>query len=341
MGDVLVSAPAVRAIAAHGEVWMLCSPAGAGAARMLPGVHRVLVWDCPWIGNPAPDATAESMAELQALVSQCSPSEAVILTSFHQSPLPLALQLRLAGVERISAASVDYAGSLLDVRLRPGEDFPEDQPEPRRALAIAAAAGFSPPRRDDDRLRVIVKCDAEPLVGSLPYIAVHPGASVPSRQWPAQRYRDLVRMLAGLGWNVVVTGDSSEEELTAYVAGEHALDLGGRTDLEHLAAVLASASALVAGNTGPAHLAAAVGTPVVSLYSPVISASRWAPHGVPVALLGDQEAACRGTRARECPIAGHPCLSSVSAGDAVLACAGLAGMHPPGWTRPGREAVPA
>ena len=61
-------------------------------------------------------------------------TEAVILTSFHQSPLPLALLLRLAGVERITGASTDYAGSLLDVRLRPGEDFPEDQPEPVRAL---------------------------------------------------------------------------------------------------------------------------------------------------------------------------------------------------------------
>ncbi len=69
-------------------------------------------------------------------------TEAVILTSFHQSPLPLALLLRLAGVERITGASTDYAGSLLDVRLRPGEDFPEDQPEAERALGIARAAGF-------------------------------------------------------------------------------------------------------------------------------------------------------------------------------------------------------
>jgi ADP-heptose:LPS heptosyltransferase len=75
--------------------------------------------------------------------------------------------------------------------------------------------------------------------------------------------------------------------------------------------VLRSADALVAGNTGPAHLAAAVGTPVVSLFSPVVSARNWRPWGVPVAILGDQDAPCAGTRARECAVAGHPCLNTV------------------------------
>jgi ADP-heptose:LPS heptosyltransferase len=75
----------------------------------------------------------------------------------------------------------------------------------------------------------------------------------------------------------------------------------------------------VAANTGPAHLAAAVGTPVVSLFAPVVPAVRWAPYGVRHVLLGDQHAACRGTRARECPIAGHPCLSSVDPADVVAA----------------------
>jgi ADP-heptose:LPS heptosyltransferase len=68
---------------------------------------------------------------------------------------------------------------------------------------------------------------------------------------------------------------------------------------------------VVVGNTGPAHLAAAVGTPVVSLFAPVVPAARWHPWGVPHVLLGDQEAACRSTRSRECPTPGHPCLSTV------------------------------
>ena len=100
-------------------------------------------------------------------------------------------------------------------------------------------------------------------------------------------------------------------------------DLGGRTDLAELSTVLAGAQVTITGNTGPAHLSAAVGTPVVSLFSPVVPAVRWAPYGVPVALLGDQDAACRGSRARTCPVPGHPCLSSITPEEVVDACGRL------------------
>uniref|UniRef100_UPI0028EB6D5A glycosyltransferase family 9 protein n=1 Tax=uncultured Cellulomonas sp. TaxID=189682 RepID=UPI0028EB6D5A len=103
--------------------------------------------------------------------------------------------------------------------------------------------------------------------------------------------------------------------------------------LAELAAVLAGADAVVVGNTGPAHLAAAVGTPVVSLFSPVVPADRWAPFGVPHVLLGDQDAACAGTRARACPVPGHPCLASVTSGQVVAAVDALA--------RAARPEVPA
>jgi ADP-heptose:LPS heptosyltransferase len=117
---------------------------------------------------------------------------------------------------------------------------------------------------------------------------------------------------------VVVTGGPDERALTAAVAGTAGVDLGGRTDLAQLSGVLAGASAVVVGNTGAAHLAAAVDTPVVALFAPVVPAVRWRPYGVPHVLLGDQQAPCRGSRARFCPVPGHPCLSSVTA-EAVLA----------------------
>jgi ADP-heptose:LPS heptosyltransferase len=249
---------------------------------------------------------------LAAFVADSRITEAVILTSFHQSPLPLALVLRLAGVGRVTGASTDYAGSLLDVRLRPGEDFPEDQPEAERALGIARAAGFMLPPGDDGKLRVQGYPDVRGLVGDEPYIVVHPGASAPARAWPALHHAAAVELLEGAGHRVVVTGGPNETKLTATVAGPSALDLGGRTDLRTLAGVLAGARVLVTGNTGPAHLAAALGTPVACLFSPVVPAIRWAPYGVPLEILGDQNAPCKLSRATECPVPGHPCLSSVA-----------------------------
>jgi ADP-heptose:LPS heptosyltransferase len=148
---------------------------------------------------------------------------------------------------------------------------------------------------------------------------LHPGATVPARRWPAHRCAEAVRALAARGHRVLVTGGPSEKDLTAEVAGEAGTDLGGATGFAELSGVLAGADAVIVGNTGPAHLAAAVGTPVVSLFSPVVPAVRWAPYRVPSVLLGDQRAPCRGTRARDCPVPGHPCLTTVTAEDVVAA----------------------
>ena len=323
LGDVLLAGPAVRAVAASSDrVVLLCGPRGAEAAAMLPGVDEILVWNSPWIAQPAPELSSAEWRRLIRMIRSVRADAAVILTSFHQSPLPIAMALRLAGVRRIGGASVDYPGSLLDVRLIPGEDLPEDIPEPVRGLRIAAASGFVLPLDDSGRLAL------RPLP-ELPgpgdrvfsdYLVVHPGASVPARRWPAAAYAALVRELADRGHRVLVTGDESERDLTAEVAGDAGTDLGGRTPLPEMARLLRDARLLVCSNTGPAHLAAAVGTPVVSLYSPVLPAARWAPYGVPVELLGDQLAPCRGSRARECPVAGHPCLASVSPAEVVAAC---------------------
>jgi ADP-heptose:LPS heptosyltransferase len=321
MGDVLLMGPAVRAIAARAEVTMLCGPAGTHAAWLLPGVTRVLTWDAPWITSPPPPVTASALQDLRTRVAGQRFDAAVILTSFHQSPLPLALLLRLAGVPRIVGASTDYAGSLLDVRLRPGEDLDEDIPEPERALRIAAAAGFELPAGDDGALRVVTGIGGPPIEGA--YVVLHPGASAPARSWPAARFAQTARRFADRGIRVVVTGAARERQLTAQVAGDRALDLGGRLSLPGLARLLAGATALVGANTGPAHLAAAVGTPVISLFAPVVPAVRWRPYRVPHVLLGDQEAACRGTRARVCPVAGHPCLAGVTPDDVLAAYAVL------------------
>jgi len=111
--------------------------------------------------------------------------------------------------------------------------------------------------------------------------------------------------------------------LTAYVAGHHARDLGGGTGLAQLAAVLAGAAAVVVGNTGPAHLAAAVGTPVVSLYAPTVPAVRWRPWRVPHAIL-HEPVPCAGCRARTCPVPGHPCIDSIPTAIVVSAVNRLA-----------------
>jgi ADP-heptose:LPS heptosyltransferase len=316
-GDVLLAGPAVRAAAAGGrEVTLLCGPGGAQAARLLPGVTGIVVWRCPWIVAEPPPVRGPDVTALTGAIRERQPDVALILTSFHQSPLPLALLVRLAGVPEIAAISDDYPGSLLDHRVR--VDEAADVPEAERALLVAAAAGCTLPAGDAGELRVTNPPDVSHLVGA-GHVVVHPGASAPARMPTPAHSSAIVETLVSAGHRVVVTGGPGDRDLTAAVAGGRATDLGGRTTFAELSGVLAQARAVVAGNTGTAHLAAAVGTPVVSLFAPVVPAARWAPYRVAHALLGDQDAACAGTRARSCPVRGHPCLSSVAPADVLAA----------------------
>ena len=338
LGDVLLTGPAVRALAAGGrEVSFLAGPSGTGAAGLLPGVTRVLTEALPWI-DPQPAAVDPGRIRgLVAVIGRLGVSEAVIFTSFHQSPLPTALLLRLAGVPRISAISEDYPGSLLDVR----HQVTADIPEARRNLSLVQASGFGLPPGDPGALAVTRPLpDARPLTGDGRYVVLHPGASVPARHPSAPRTAAMIAALAAAGYRVVVTGSAAERHLAGPAlagprrpwpgrdgqdpAGPHpVVNLCGRTSLPELASVLANADVVVAPNTGAAHLAAAVGTPVVSLFAPVVPAERWAPYGVPTVLLGDQLAPCARSRARSCPVPGHPCLDQIEPASVVAAVAAL------------------
>ncbi|MFN2556610.1 MAG: glycosyltransferase family 9 protein [Nitriliruptorales bacterium] len=342
-GDVLLTGPAVRAVAAGARrVTFLCGPRGRRAAQLLPGVDDVLTHHAAWI-DPDPKPVRRHL-ELALVdhVAGLEVDQAVIFTSFHQSALPLALLLRFAGIETIAAVSEDYPGSLLDVRHRIRDDVHEVE----RHLSLVATLGFRLPAGDDGRLHVKRPAAGRPHPAGPPgYVVVHPGASVPARAWEPERHASLVEALLASGWRVVVTGDSHEVALTAQVSGgprPGVVDLGGHTDLATLVEVLADADLVVTGNTGPAHFAAAVGTPVVELFAPTVPSSRWRPWGVRHILLGEQDIACAGCRATTCPVPGHPCLGGVTVSDVIDAIRSVLADRdlalPPLVVPPGRTA---
>src|SRR4051794_8583222 len=252
-GDVLLLGPALRAIAAGARrVTLLCGPLGASAARLLPAVDEVIVHRSAWIDAYPEPVSRDAELNLVERIRELAPDQAIIFTSFHQSPLPLALLLRFAGVLRVGAISVDYPGSLLDVR----HSVPDDVHEVERSLSLAARMGFELPEDDDGALRVRRsgrECRrAAALTGPGPYVAVHPGASVPARAWGIEHHAELVAELVGSARRVVLTGGPDESSLTALVARKSGaagsprlVDLGGRTSLATLAEVLGRADALV------------------------------------------------------------------------------------------------
>jgi ADP-heptose:LPS heptosyltransferase len=112
-----------------------------------------------------------------------------------------------------------------------------------------------------------------------PILAVHPGASDPRRCWPASRFVEVIAALAGHASVVVVgTGPESEVAELAAVQGIEVRSLVGGLSMSGLVGVLRQSRVLLANDSGPVHLAQALGTPTVAVYwmGNVINA---APHG--------------------------------------------------------------
>lgn len=104
-----------------------------------------------------------------------------------------------------------------------------------------------------------------------PIVAIHPGASWVTKRWPAEHFAELARRAQReLGAGIVLVGGPGEESITAAVAARLSpalVDLAGKTGLLQLAAVLRAADVMLSNDSGPMHLAAAVGTRVVAPFT--------------------------------------------------------------------------
>jgi heptosyltransferase II len=152
--------------------------------------------------------------------------------------------------------------------------------------------------------------------GDRPLVAMEPGARYgPAKCWPPERFGEVARALLAEGAAVVTVGTAATqpvEEQVARIAGPGLLRSAGRTDdLLALVGILARSRLLIANDTGPMHLGAALGTPVLALFGatdPRVSA----PRGPgPIRIVMDPEP-CSPCFLRDCPIPGHPCLTKIA-----------------------------
>jgi len=242
--------------------------------------------------------------------------------------LSSALLFALGGVRMRRGTATDGRRLLLTDAVEPPPPAALHRASLYQQLAIGGAPAVPPVPRIvvDDVLRARWQAlAAEHASGA---IGLFPGSNASARRWPAQRFAEVARRLAGVGHRVVVFGGPAELELTRDVAGTLALDLGGRTDLPMLAAGLAACRLVVTNDSGPMHLAAAVGTRVVSIWG-AGEPRETGPLGPGHQVLRDEALPCLACRHNVCPRQGRgtylpdaqrECLALVTV-DAVLAAA--------------------
>jgi ADP-heptose:LPS heptosyltransferase len=163
----------------------------------------------------------------------------------------------------------------------------------------------------------------QPAAG--PRVVLHVGAGTAAKRWPAEHWRELLRRLrTDLDARVILVGTPDERATAQAVMGQRpalcVTNWTGALTLMELAAVLEQSDLLVGADSGPAHLAAAVGTPVVTLFSGTNTSRQWMPMGAQVTVLL-HPVACSPCHRQQCALGDHPCMRGLSTDqvwDAVL-----------------------
>ncbi|HEX2299505.1 MAG TPA: glycosyltransferase family 9 protein [Pseudonocardiaceae bacterium] len=268
--------------------YLLSLPALHGLREAYPQA-RIVLAGAPWHARtlscrPGPVdevVVLPTVPRLAGLAPDAPPGEQLpaFLAEMRRRRFDLAVQLHGGG----AAANplVREFGARLTAGLRARDAAPLDrwvpyrfyQPEVARALEVVALVGARHPV-DPVRFAVTAADRAKtgpylPTSNGTPLVALHPGASDERRRWPAERFAALGDALAACGAAVLVTGTAAETDLVTTVTGRMraaALPLAGAFDLGGLAACYERCALVVSNDTGPRHLAEAVGTPTVGLF---------------------------------------------------------------------------
>jgi lipopolysaccharide heptosyltransferase II len=322
IGDVLMATPAMRALrdqVAGRRLTLLTSRAGAMAGALVPEVDRVIAHDVPWMKTGAGSSTWHDCALVERLRASGFDA-AVIFTTYSQSPLPAALMCHLAGIPlRLAHCRENPYALISDWVPEPERELPARH-EVRRQLDLVANVGATtadnalslsvPPAASRVALRALRSAGVDP---GEPWLLLHPGATAASRRYPPEHYAEAMRQLAReTGRRVAISGSESERPLVARIAsalGEAAAPLAGALSFPELCGLIAAAPLLVCGNTGPAHVAAAVGTPLVVPYA--LTNPQHTPWQARARVL-TYDVPCRWCRGSVCREGHHDCLARIA-----------------------------
>ena len=312
IGDVVMTSPVLRALKENlpaSSITLMASPGGNKAALLLPWVDEVLPWRVLWqdLGNRL-GHDPEREWELINTLREGSYDAAIILTSFKQTPHAAGYACALAGIPLRLGESKEWGGSVLTTEVPPA---PDELHQAERNLRLIEHAGFRvvdrslgirvPPRAREHTAALLEERGVAP---GAPYLLLCPWTSCQARTYASERFALAARRLSGeTGWPVVVSGTEADhacsDELLGVLDGQ-GVDLVGATDLCELAALVENARLVLTNNTSTMHLADALRTPSVVLFSGTELEEQWRPRDNPQRLLR-RETSCSPCYAFTCP----------------------------------------
>jgi len=324
VGDVLLCTPALDALRARFPAARITVAVGPWSRQVVEGHPAVdAVVDCrvPWF-----DRSPAKPSMLSCLIQQGR--------SLRAMSFDMALDLRgdFRNILLLAVAGIPYRVGYADT----GGGFLLNLPvwrrrfvhEVHRNLDLVARLGAD---HSSPKPRIMVThCDREAVATLLmragvdpceTLVGIHPGAGAPSRTWSPRRFAAVAQALTSeMNVKIVLTGSEAEKSIVENIAlnvNPHPVKFVGILTLKQLAALLERYKVLITGNTGPMHLAAAVGTPVVAVFSSSNTLEEWRPFGADHIVI-QKEVPCAGCELEVCP---KPirCVELISPEEVILA----------------------
>jgi len=284
IGDVVLTTPSIRALHdafPEARISLLVAPLTRDLVDGLEGVDEVLVDDRK--------GEHRGLNGYRTLIRQLKNREYDLAVVYHTKKRTNLL-CALAGIPRRIGYKNDKLGILLTDRLI-DQRYEGEKHEAQYCLSVLAPLGVL---TDDLTTKIALQSQAEQwaeqrikslnISGKPLLVALHPGASCPTKRWPIDRFTRLARLMQeNFPVTLVLIGGKDEtwsaEDFVQQCPRE-VIDLKGQTSVAQMASLLKRCSLLVSNDSGPVHVAAAEETPVVSIFTrdqPGINPTRWRP----------------------------------------------------------------
>jgi ADP-heptose:LPS heptosyltransferase len=283
IGDLVMTLPALaelRALAPDASIDLVVGRWNNDVAKAISAVNRVETLDAAWLAR---GSGGQGIVPLLLQARRWRARHYDLAIGF-EPDIRSNLLLAASGARRLAGFLSGGGGPLLDVALR----YDTHAHTADNAIALVhAALGRTGPAGIGTGLALpeSARLEAARLLSGRaePIVAVHVSGGRAIKQWPEARFREVARTLIDRrGATILLTGSEADRDQVDAVLRElpaaHVVDVCGTLDLVTLAAVLDRARMIVTGDTGPMHLAAAVGTPVVAVFGPSDPA-RYGPRG--------------------------------------------------------------
>lgn len=313
VGDIVLTTPLLRELQRcqpEAKITIVTTESGRQLLAGLPYVHRRIALDKGW-GIRSWRSFARTAVQLArarfdlAIAAQRSQrtgqllwvSAAPLRVGFAGAPGAWAYHRRVPWF-----AEKHAVWRYLDLAACAGGDARTADPRPELRVAAAAAARVAEWLREGG------------LAADGRFLCVAPGSVRATKRWPPAGFARLIADAAGRGLPAVLVGTAGERQLCSGIAATArcgALVLAGRTGIPELVALVSRASAVVANDSGAAHIAAAVGTPVVSIFGPTSPAAGYTPFTAAGRVVEHPDLACRPCSrhgSSRCPLGHFRCM---------------------------------